>query len=109
MVLCGIRADTRDESLRVRRIDIVDGVHLVRGVRTGFQHLVVDTGGARAFAATGALIYAPAAYAEFLESALNDPAMPPDTVVLNSHSAPQTPVSRLSKYLENERCQAPGG
>jgi glyoxylase-like metal-dependent hydrolase (beta-lactamase superfamily II) len=245
----------------MRRIDLADGVHLVQGVRTGFQHLVVDTvdglviadapagwvelhqlppadlvpglgisglserfvdflseafpgrpihavaithahddhaGGARAFAAAEARVYAPAAHAEFLEIALNDPAMPPDrlsaaggrvdvlpvrdhvtienpqntvrivnigpgphasaalgvhaadggyffvsdlhvpnsdddipradrvvtecwfarwavanlppdTVVLNSHSAPQTPVSRLSKYLESERCQALGG
>jgi glyoxylase-like metal-dependent hydrolase (beta-lactamase superfamily II) len=256
-----VPGDRWPAAVDMRRSDLADGVYLVQGVRTGFQHLVVDTreglvvadapagwvelhqlppadlvpglgisglserlvdfladefpdrpihavalthahddhaGGARAFAAAEARIYAPAAYAEFLETALNDPAMPsdrlsaaggrvevmpvsdsvtiddplntvrfvnigpgphasaslgvyaadrgyffvsdvhvpnsdddapradrvvtecwfarwavanlpPDTVVLNSHSAPQTPVSRLTNYLESERCQALGG
>ena len=34
--------------------------------------------------------------------------LPPETLVLNTHSAPQTPVSRLSNYLESEQCQSPG-
>ena len=32
--------------------------------------------------------------------------LPPDTVVLNSHSTPQTPVARLEKYLQSETCRA---
>ncbi len=122
-------------------ISLTDGVHLVRGVRTGFQHLVVETdeglvvgdapagwvelhqippsdlvpglgisglselltdflaeefagqglaavalthhhddhgGGARAFAAAGARVYAPAAIEAFLESTLNRTEMPED-------------------------------
>jgi len=239
-------------------VDVADGVHLVRGVRSGFQHLVVETteglvvadapagwvelhqvpptdlvaglgisglsekfvdflaaqfpgqriravalthahddhaGGARAFAAARAVIFAPAEYAGFLEQALNsgkmprdrftslngvidvvpvsdavtlsDPVntvrllsigpsphasaglgvyavdagyfyvsdlhvpnsdadtprsdrartecwfaqwatanLPPETVVVNSHSTPRTPVSRLEKYLQSETCRA---
>jgi glyoxylase-like metal-dependent hydrolase (beta-lactamase superfamily II) len=239
-------------------VELAEGVHLVRGVRTGFQHLVVETGqglvvadapagwvelhhvpptdlvpglgisglserfvdflaeqfpgkriraaalthahddhagGARAFAAQGADIFAPAEYAGFLEQAFNSETMPrdrfsaaggnidvqpvsdtvtlgdvgntvrllsigagphssaglgvhavdagfffvsdlhvphsedetprseraatecwfaswavanlpADTVVLNSHSAPQTPVARLEKYLQSDTCRA---
>lgn len=245
-------------SVDMRLVELADGVYLVRGVRTGFQHLVVETGqglvvadapagwvelhqvppadlvpglgisglsenfvdflakqfpeqpiravalthahddhagGARAFAAEGAAIYAPADYREFLDEALgsnrmprdrfsasggeidiepvsavvtlSDPdntvqllsigagphasaslgvhavdagyffvsdlhvpnseadtpraeraatecwfaswavaSLPPDTVVLNSHSTPQTPVARLEKYLQSEACRA---
>ena len=32
--------------------------------------------------------------------------LPPDTVILNSHSAPQTPVARLEKYLQSDTCRA---
>jgi glyoxylase-like metal-dependent hydrolase (beta-lactamase superfamily II) len=255
-----VPGDRWPAAIDMQRIDLADGVHLVRGVRTGFQHLVVDTeeglviadapagwvelhqlppedlvpglgisglserfidfladafpdrpiravalthahddhaGGARAFAAAQARVYAPADYADFLETALNRAAMPrdrlsalkgkvdvipvhdsvtledphntvrfvnigpgphasaslgvyaadrgyffvsdlhvpnsdddvpradrvmtecwfarwaisnlpADTVVLNTHSTPQTPVSRLSRYLESERCQALG-
>jgi glyoxylase-like metal-dependent hydrolase (beta-lactamase superfamily II) len=256
-----IPGDRWPATINMRRIDLADGVHLVRGVRSGFQHLVVDTeeglviadapagwvelhqlppadlvpglgisglseqfvdflaeafpgrpilavalthahddhaGGARAFAARQAAIYAPAEYAPFLESALNRPTMPRDrlagadgsvrvvpvskdvilgnprdpvrlvaigagphasaslgvyavnqgfffvsdlhvpdseddvpradrivtecwfagwavanlpaeTLVVNSHSAPQTPVSRLARYLESPRCQQLNG
>jgi glyoxylase-like metal-dependent hydrolase (beta-lactamase superfamily II) len=125
----------------MRRIQLTDDVFLVRGVRTGFQHLVVRTGdgmviadapagwvqfnhippsdlvpglgvsglserlidflkhefpneviravvlthfhddhagGARAFAAEGAEIFAPAASADFIANALNREPMPPD-------------------------------
>ena len=31
--------------------------------------------------------------------------LPPDTVVLNSHSSPRTPVSRLSKYVDSATCR----
>ena len=31
--------------------------------------------------------------------------LPADTLVLNSHSAPETPVSRLENYLESEECR----
>ena len=244
--------------VNMRLVNVAEGVHLVRGVRTGFQHLVVETeqglvvadapagwvelhqvpptdlvpglgisglseklvdflskqfpdqrihavalthahddhaGGARAFAALRAVIFAPAEYSEFLEQALNsgkmprdrftsvngevdvvpvtdavtlsDPAntvrllsigagphasaalgvhavdagvffvsdlhvpnsnsdkprkdrvrtecwfadwavanLPPETLVLNSHSAPQTPVSRLAKYRQSQACKA---
>ena len=242
----------------MRLVELADGVHLVRGVRTGFQHLVVETteglvvadapagwvelhqipptdlvpglgisglaeqfvdfldetfpgqpiravalthahddhaGGARAFAAKRAVIFAPAGSTAFLERALNsgkmprdrftsvnggvdvvpvsdavtlsDPAntvrllsigagphasaslgvhavdagyffvsdlhvpnsdadtprgnrartecwfadwavanLPPGTVVINSHSAPRTPVSRLEKYRQSDACRA---
>ena len=244
--------------VNMRIIGLADGVHLVRGVRTGFQHLVVETGkglivadapagwvelhqvpptdlvpglgisglseklidflaeqfpgqriravalthahddhagGARAFAAQHAVIFAPAEDSVFLEQAFNsgkmprdrftsmngaldvvpvadavtlsDPAntvrllsigpgphasaslgvhavdagyffvsdlhvprsdadtprasrvrtecwfarwavanLPPGTVVVNSHSAPRTPVSRLEKYLQSDACRA---
>ena len=244
--------------VNMQRVELADGVYLVRGVRTGFQHLVVDTsdglvvadapagwvelhqlppadlvpglgisglserlvdflaaelpgrpiravalthahddhaGGARAFAAEGAEVFAPASYAAVLESALNRDSMPDDrlstagkevkvtpvfgetiladetipvsllsigssphssaslgvlaagyffvsdlhvprsdadaprtdraatecwfagwavaslpagTVVLNSHSTPQTPLSRLSSYLQSTACRSPG-
>ncbi len=127
--------------VNMSRIDVAQGVYLVRGVRTGFQHMVVDTseglvvadapagwveihqvppadlvpglgisglserlidflrqefpgrpvhavalthahddhsGGARAFAAAGATIFAPAESASFLERALNRKSMPSD-------------------------------
>ncbi len=244
--------------INMERVDLAEGVYLIRGVRTGFQHLVVDTaaglvvadaptgwvelhqippadlvpglgvsglserlidflaaefpgrpiravalthahddhaGGARAFAAARADVYAPAEYAAFLQSAFNRDSMPQDrlsdingdvevvpvaaavtlddarnpvrllsigagphgsaalgvhaaaagyffvsdihvprsdaaaprveraatecwfarwavanlppaTVVLNSHSSPQTPVSRLDSYLRSEPCSA---
>lgn len=251
-------AENWPSRIDMRLADLADGVHLVRGVRTGFQHLVVETGqglivadapagwvelhqipptdlvpglgisglseklidflartfpgqhihavalthahddhagGARAFAAARATIFAPAEYAEFLETALNSDRMPHDrftavdgaleivpvsdvvsfsdpdntvrllsigagphasaglgvhvvdagyffvsdlhvpnsnddrprrdrvatecwfanwavanlpteTVVINSHSAPRTPVSRLEKYLQSQACRA---
>ena len=122
-------------------VNLAGGVHVVRGVRTGFHHMVIETtkglvvadapagwvelhqfpptdlvpglgisglseglvdflaakfpgqpiravalthhhddhaGGARAFAAAGAEVYAPAEVARFLETALNRDAMPAD-------------------------------
>jgi hypothetical protein len=122
-------------------VNLSDGVYVVQGVRTGFHHMIVDTGkglvvadapagwvelhqfppvdmvpglgisglseqlidfltdefpgrplravalthhhddhagGARAFAAAGADVYAPAAVAPFLAKALNRESMPPD-------------------------------
>lgn len=32
--------------------------------------------------------------------------LPHDTIVLNSHTQPHTPVSRLARYLEHETCRA---
>jgi hypothetical protein len=244
--------------INMQRVDVADGVYLIRGVRTGFQHLVVDTaeglvvadapagwvelhqippadlvpglgisglserfidflaaefpgrpiravalthahddhaGGARAFAAADAAVYAPAENAPFLKTAFNRDNMPhdrfsdvnedvdvipvstgvtlddarnpvrllsigasphgsaalgvhavaagyffisdlhvpnseadtprveraatecwfarwathnlpPATVVLNSHSVSQTPVSRLENYLQSSSCRA---
>ncbi len=140
----------------MNRIDVAEGVYLVRGVRTGFQHLVVDTseglvvadapagwvemhqvpptdlvpglgisglserfidflrqefpgrpvhavalthahddhsGGARAFAATGAKIYAPAETTDFLERALNRKSMPGDRFSAADHKLDVIPVT----------------
>jgi hypothetical protein len=33
--------------------------------------------------------------------------LPPETLVLNSHSAPQTPVSRLENYRQSDACRTP--
>lgn len=244
--------------INMQRVDLADGVYMIRGVRTGFAHLVVDTakglvvadapagwvelhqipptdlvpglgisglserfidflaaefpgrpiravalthahddhaGGARAFAAAAAAVYAPTAVVPFLKNAFNRDNMPhdrftdierdvavipvatvvtldddknpvrllpmgasphssaaigvhavaagfffvsdvhvprseadtprveraatecwfarwavrnlpPATVVVNSHSAQQTPVSRLANYLESASCRA---
>lgn len=32
--------------------------------------------------------------------------LPQDTIVLNSHTRPQTPVSRLAKYVDSDACRA---
>jgi glyoxylase-like metal-dependent hydrolase (beta-lactamase superfamily II) len=134
---------------------LADGVHLVSGVRTGFNHLVVETeeglvvadapagwveihqlppadlvpglgisglseqfidflrkqlpgrplravalthahddhaGGARAFAAEGASVYAPSEVAEFLSKALNRLEMPADRLTARSGSISVEPV-----------------
>ncbi len=242
-----VPGDRWPSRINMQRIDLAGGVSLVRGVRTGFQHLIVDTadglvvadapagwvelhqipptdlvpglgisglsqrfvdflesefpgrpiravavthvhddhaGGAGAFAAAGAAVYAPADIASFLEGAFNkieqpqigvipvskaelledanNPVnlisigasphssaalgvhaveagyffvsdlhvpnsdadtpredrmlmecwfagwaaknLPPATIVLNSHSANQTPVSRLERYLQSSTC-----
>ena len=253
-----VNAENWPSRVDMHLVEIADGVHVVRGVRTGFQHMVVETkdglivadapagwvelhqipptdlvpglgisglsekfidflaenfpgqpvravalthahddhaGGARAFAAQRAVIFAPAEYTQFLQDALNGDKMPRDrftsvngeidvvpvsdavklsdpentvrllsmgagphasaglgvhavdagyffvsdlhvpnsdsdkpredrartecwfaawavanlpaeTIVINSHSAPQTPVSRLEKYLQSDTCQA---
>ncbi|MDJ0911858.1 MAG: MBL fold metallo-hydrolase [Woeseiaceae bacterium] len=133
--------DRWPSAISTRLIDITDGVYVARGVRTGFQHIIVDTedglvigdapagwvefhqlppadmvpglgvsglserfvdflaeefpdrpiravaithahddhaGGARAFAAAGAEVYAPVEIEAFLEAALNRDTMPDD-------------------------------
>jgi hypothetical protein len=32
--------------------------------------------------------------------------LPDETLVMNSHSTQQTPVSRLAEYLQSDTCQA---
>lgn len=32
--------------------------------------------------------------------------LPDETLVMNSHSTPQTPVSRLAEYLQSDTCRA---
>lgn len=138
-------------------VNLTDDVYLVRGVRTGFQHMVVDTsdglvvgdapagwvelhqippsdlvpglgvsglserlvdflksefdgrpiaavalshfhddhaGGARAFAAEGAKVFAPVPTATFLQQALNQPEMPLDRLSEDSSSVDVIPVDR---------------
>lgn len=150
-----VPGDRWPSRVSMRRIDVVDDVHLVRGVRSGFQHLVVNTasglviadapagwvefhhippadlvpglgisglserlvdflatefpgkpiravilthahddhaGGARAFAAAGAKIYAPAESAEFLETALNRNTMPNDRLAASGGGVAVIPV-----------------
>lgn len=146
-----VPGDAWPARIDMRLETLADGVHIVSGVRTGFQHLVVETGdglvvadapagwvelhqippadlvpglgisglserfidflaasfpgqriqavalthahddhsgGARAFAAAGAHVYAPAEVAGFLERALNRETMPDDRL-----SALGAPVS----------------
>lgn len=143
----------------MRLVKLTDGVHLVKGVRTSFQHLVVETseglvvgdapagwvelhqlppadlvpglgvsglsellidflkhefegrniaavvvthfhddhaGGARAFAAEGAAVYAPAGSAGFLERALDRQTMPPDRLVTKGLQVDVLPVSEAT-------------
>lgn len=138
-------------------VNLTDDVYLVRGVRTGFRHMVVDTseglvvgdapagwvelhqippsdlvpglgisglaeqlidflktefegrpiaavalthfhddhaGGARAFAAAGAKVYAPAPTEAFLDKALNRPEMPGDRLATAGSSVDVIPVAR---------------
>lgn len=140
----------------MRLEQLAEDVYVVRGVRTGFHHLVVDTGkglvvgdapagwaelpqippadlvpglgisglserfidflgeelpgrpiravalthahddhagGARAFAAAGATVYAPAEVSEFLETALNRHTMPPDRLDAAENSVAIEPVA----------------
>ena len=137
-------------------VNLADGVHVVRNVRTGFHHMVVETGdglvvadapagwvelqqfpptdlvpglgisglseglvdflaaefpgtpiravalthhhddhagGARAFAAAGAEVYAPAEVAAFLEAALNRGAMPADRLSEAGDAVQLVPVA----------------
>ena len=150
----------------MQREALADGVWRVLGVRTGFHHLVVETGaglivadapagwvemhqipptdlvpglgisglserfidflheqwpdqsiravalthahddhagGARAFAATGAAIYAPAEVADFLERALNRPTMPPDRLTSKGLDAKVIPVSQRLVLEDTDR------
>ena len=142
------------------------GVHIVRGVRTGFHHLVVETdsglvvvdapagwvelhripptdlvpglgvsglserfvdylrrqwpgvpiravilthahddhaGGARAFAATGARVYAPSEVAGFLEEALNRETMPEDRFSLTGERLRVVPIEERTTLADPER------
>ena len=144
--------------VNMQRIDLAENLHLVRGVRTGFQHLVVETseglviadapagwlelhylpptdmvpglgvsglseqfvdflktefpdqpvravalthfhddhaGGARAFAAAGAEVYAPVEIAEFLENAMNRESMPADRLSAKNDRIHVQPVDRI--------------
>lgn len=145
---------------------IQDGVHLVQGVRTGFNHLVVETerglvvadapagwvelarippadlvpgmglsglserfvdfiraqwpgkpiravalthahddhaGGARAFAAAGARVYAPSEVSAFLESALNRKEMPADRLSAAGKRLAVDPVADRAVLADPER------
>ncbi len=136
--------------------ELTEGVHFVKGVRTGFGHIVIETGaglvvgdapagwvelhqlppadlvpgygisglsenfidflheqfpdipihavaithghddhagGARAFAAAGATVYAPAGTSEFLDVALNQQSMPDDRLRAMSGNVRVTPVA----------------
>lgn len=151
-----VPGDRWPSRVAMQLINLTDGVYLVRGVRTGFQHLVVETdeglvvgdapagwvefhrvpasdmvpglgisglsegfvdflaeefpgrkiravalthfhddhaGGARAFAATGAAVYAPAPSGDFLSAALNDPALPEDRLAHASGRVKVRPVA----------------
>lgn len=150
-----VPGDRWPAKMNMQLIDLADGVHVVRGVRTGFQHLVVVTdrglvvadapagwvefhhlppsdlvpglgvsglsenfvdflseqfpaqpiravaithfhddhaGGARAFAAAGAKIYATGESTDFIETALNKRSMPADRLALMKVPATVTPV-----------------
>jgi glyoxylase-like metal-dependent hydrolase (beta-lactamase superfamily II) len=151
-----VSAENWPARVDMRLVEVADGVHLVRGVRTGFQHLVVETeqglivadapagwvelhqvpptdlvpglgisglsekfvdflaqqfpgqpiravalthahddhaGGARAFAAAHAVIFAPAEHTGFLEAALNSNKMPRDRFTAVNGEVDVVPVS----------------
>lgn len=153
-------------TVRMDTETLLSGVHIVRGVRTGFHHLVVETGeglvvvdapagwvelhqlppadlvpglgisglserfidylrnqwpgepiravvlthahddhagGARAFAATGAEIYAPAEVADFIEQALNRSNMPEDRLSMTGRRARVIPVDGRIVIPDPER------
>lgn len=146
-------------------VNLADGVYLVRGVRTGFRHMVVETseglvvgdapagwvelhqippadlvpglgvsglseklidflkqefegrkiaavavthfhddhaGGARAFAAEGAKVYAPAASEAFLERALNRREMPADRLAARVSAIDIVPVAEAKTLGTDE-------
>jgi glyoxylase-like metal-dependent hydrolase (beta-lactamase superfamily II) len=152
--------------VRMRTETQFPGVHIVRGVRTGFHHLVVETreglvvvdapagwvelhqlppadlvpglgisglserfidylrkqwpgvpiravvlthahddhaGGARAFAAAGAEIYASVEAADFIERALNRSTMPDDRLSMTGRSARVLPVDERIVLPDGER------
>lgn len=153
-----VPGDRWPSRVAMQLVNLADGVHLVRGVRTGFQHMVVETdeglvvgdapagwvelhqlppsdlvpglgisglserlidflkeafegrkiaavalthfhddhaGGARAFAAEGAAVYAPAPAEVFLEAALNRPEMPHDRLADTVSTVDIIPVGEI--------------
>jgi len=153
-----VPGDRWPSRVNMQLVGLTDGVYVVRGVRTGFHHMVIETagglvvadapagwvelhqfppqdmvpglgvsglsqrlidfladefpdapiravalthhhddhaGGARAFAAAGADVYAPAETSDFLEDALNRDAMPPDRLSRQGGSLNITPVDGI--------------
>ncbi|MDH3647769.1 MAG: MBL fold metallo-hydrolase [Gammaproteobacteria bacterium] len=151
-----VSGDRWPAQINMQVVDLAGRVYMIGGVRTGFQHLVVDTdeglvvadapagwvefhhlppsdlvpgygvsglseklvdflaekfptrpiravalthfhddhaGGARAFAAAGAEIFAPKESARFFETALNRPAMPDDRLALAEKPVVVSPVT----------------
>jgi glyoxylase-like metal-dependent hydrolase (beta-lactamase superfamily II) len=151
-----VPGDRWPAQVNMELVNLSDGIYLVQGVRTGFQHLVIETdkglvvadapagwvelhqippedlvpglgisglsemlidflaeefpdkqiravalthhhddhaGGARAFAAAGADIWAPAAVTDFLAAALNRETMPPDRLSETAGIARVAPVA----------------
>jgi len=150
----------------MRLVKLSEGVHLVTTVRTGFQHLVVDTaeglivadapagwvelqqvppadlvpglgisglseklidflaeqlparpiravvlthahddhaGGARAFAAAGAAIFAPTEFAQFLDAAFSRDTMPADRLSKARLKVKVTPVAKTTTLADDAR------
>lgn len=161
-----VPGDRWPSRIAMELIHLTDGVYVVRGVRTGFHHMIVDTGdglvvadaptgwielhqfppedlvpglgisglseqlieflaqqlpgrpiravalthhhddhagGARAFAAVGADVYAPAEVARFLSEALNSDLMPADQLDANGGNVVIWPVVESSTIGDEGR------